>query len=150
MRVERERTVEPRPRGLAAAEAALDHAAVEELGRVERAQAERALRAEMLRDSLTGLPNRLAFAEKIEQAGEDALRDVQHAVLVVDMLRFSRINESMGSLAGALVAGLLIGEVVSLTTLWAPALAEITPFAVMALVLLLRPSGIFGEAGLME
>jgi branched-chain amino acid transport system permease protein len=56
----------------------------------------------------------------------------------------------MGSLAGALVAGLLIGEVVSLTTLYAPALAEITPFAVMALVLLLRPSGIFGEAGLME
>jgi branched-chain amino acid transport system permease protein len=56
----------------------------------------------------------------------------------------------MGSLAGALVAGLLIGEVVSLTTLVAPALAEITPFAVMALVLLLRPSGLFGESGLME
>ena len=54
----------------------------------------------MLRDSLTGLRNRLAFAEKIEQAGEDVTRDVQHAVLVVDMLRFSRINESMGSLAG--------------------------------------------------
>ena len=27
-------------------------------------------------------------------------RDLEHAVLVVDMLRFSRINESMGSLAG--------------------------------------------------
>ena len=63
-------------------------------------QAERALRAEMLRDSLTGLPNRLAFSEAIEKAGENVARDVDHAVLIVDMLRFSRINESMGSLAG--------------------------------------------------
>jgi len=54
----------------------------------------------MLRDSLTGLPNRLAFTEKIEQLEESDRRGVQHAVLVVDMLRFSRINESMGSLAG--------------------------------------------------
>ncbi|HUE79093.1 MAG TPA: EAL domain-containing protein [Sphingomicrobium sp.] len=63
-------------------------------------QAERTLRAEMLRDSLTGLPNRLAFTEAIEKAGAKASRDLEHAVLVVDMLRFSRINESMGSLAG--------------------------------------------------
>ena len=63
-------------------------------------QAERTLRAEMLRDSLTGLPNRLAFSEAIETAGEKVAGDLEHAVLVVDMLRFSRINESMGSLAG--------------------------------------------------
>ena len=63
-------------------------------------QAERTLRAEMLRDSLTGLPNRLAFSEAIERAGEKVAGDLEHAVLVVDMLRFSRINESMGSLAG--------------------------------------------------
>ena len=67
--------------------------------RTVEVQAERALRAEMLRDSLTGLPNRLAFTEFVEKAGEGA-RDLEHAVLVVDMLRFSRINESMGSLAG--------------------------------------------------
>ena len=54
----------------------------------------------MLRDSLTGLPNRLAFTEAIETAGANVARDLEHAVLVVDMLRFSRINESMGSLAG--------------------------------------------------
>jgi diguanylate cyclase (GGDEF)-like protein len=63
-------------------------------------QAERTLRSEMLRDSLTGLPNRLSFSEAIELAGESIGRDVEHGVLVVDMLRFSRINESMGSLAG--------------------------------------------------
>jgi diguanylate cyclase (GGDEF)-like protein len=64
-------------------------------------QAERTLRAEMLRDSLTGLPNRIAFSEMIEgtlDGAEAAGRN--HAVVVVDMLRFSRINESMGSLAG--------------------------------------------------
>ena len=82
--------------------------------RTVEVQAEKALRAEMLRDSLTGLPNRLAFGEMIEvaeSAGEgnssgdtvevDGLvRPVGHAVLVVDMLRFSRINESMGGLFG--------------------------------------------------
>lgn len=68
--------------------------------RTVEVRAEHNLRAEMLRDSLTGLSNRLAFTEAIERAGEKAARDLEHAVLVVDMLRFSRINESMGSLAG--------------------------------------------------
>jgi branched-chain amino acid transport system permease protein len=56
----------------------------------------------------------------------------------------------MGSLAGAIVAGLLIGEIVSLTTFVAPKLAELVIFVVMAIVLLVRPSGLFGEAGLAE
>jgi len=68
--------------------------------RTAEVQSERTLRAEMLRDSLTGLPNRVAFAEAVEAAGESVGRDLEHAVLVVDMLRFSRINESMGALAG--------------------------------------------------
>lgn len=69
--------------------------------RTAEVQAERTLRAEMLRDSLTGLPNRLAFTEMIEAAGRETASDCAgHAVLVVDMLRFSRINESMGGLAG--------------------------------------------------
>jgi diguanylate cyclase (GGDEF)-like protein len=68
--------------------------------RTVEVQAERTLRAEMLRDSLTGLPNRLSFTETIEIKGSSSARDCEYAVLVVDMLRFSRINESMGSLAG--------------------------------------------------
>jgi branched-chain amino acid transport system permease protein len=56
----------------------------------------------------------------------------------------------MGSLVGAVVAGLFIGEVVSLTTLFAPKMTEIVVFLVMAVVLLVRPSGLFGEAGLAE
>jgi len=56
----------------------------------------------------------------------------------------------MGSLAGAVIAGLLMGEIVSLTTFFAPKLAELIIFIVMAIVLLVRPSGLFGEAGLAE
>jgi len=56
----------------------------------------------------------------------------------------------MGSLLGAVVAGLLIGQVVGLTTLFVPKAAEIMVFLVMAVVLLVRPSGLFGEAGLAE
>jgi branched-chain amino acid transport system permease protein len=56
----------------------------------------------------------------------------------------------MGSLPGAIVAGLLIGEFISLTTFFAPKLAEIVVFMVMAAVLLARPSGLFGEAGLAQ
>ncbi|MEO6256205.1 MAG: EAL domain-containing protein [Sphingomicrobium sp.] len=86
----------PLPRG----EGASPRCLLSVVDRTVEVQAERSLRAEMLRDSLTGLPNRLAFTEAIEKAGSLVTRDRDHAVLVVDMLRFSRINESMGSLAG--------------------------------------------------
>ncbi|MBM4439938.1 MAG: branched-chain amino acid ABC transporter permease [Candidatus Rokubacteria bacterium] len=56
----------------------------------------------------------------------------------------------MGSLPGAVVAGLLIGQVVSLTTFFVPKMAEIMVFIFMAAILLIRPSGLFGEEGLME
>jgi branched-chain amino acid transport system permease protein len=56
----------------------------------------------------------------------------------------------MGSLLGAVVAGLLIGQVVGLTTLFVPKAADIMVFVVMAVVLLVRPSGLFGEPGLAE
>lgn len=55
----------------------------------------------------------------------------------------------MGSLPGAVVAGLLVGVVFSMTSLFAPDLAELSIFVLMAVVLLLRPQGFFGKAGLM-
>lgn len=55
----------------------------------------------------------------------------------------------MGSLTGAVVAGLLVGVVVSMTSLFAPAFADMSMFALMALVLVIRPQGLFGRAGLM-
>jgi branched-chain amino acid transport system permease protein len=56
----------------------------------------------------------------------------------------------MGSLPGAVLAGLLVGVVFSITALFAPAYAELSIFVLMALVLLVRPQGFFGKAGLMS
>lgn len=54
----------------------------------------------------------------------------------------------MGSLLGSVVAGLLVGVIVSMTSLLAPEMATIAMFAFMALVLLVRPQGLFGKPGL--
>lgn len=56
----------------------------------------------------------------------------------------------MGSLLGAVLAGMLVGLVVSMTSLFAPEMAQVAIFALMALVLLVRPQGFFGRAGLMS
>jgi len=55
----------------------------------------------------------------------------------------------MGSPVGAVLAGLLVGIVYSMTSLFAPDLAELSIFVVMAVVLIIRPQGLFGKAGLM-
>lgn len=50
-----------------------------------------------------------------------------------------------GSLAGALVAGIVIGEVESLTALFVePSLKQVGMFAIYLLVLMIRPRGLFG------
>jgi diguanylate cyclase (GGDEF)-like protein len=59
----------------------------------------RSLRAELLHDSLTGLPNRSAFAEAVDEVMADGA-GASYAVLLVDLSRFSRINESLGGVAG--------------------------------------------------
>ena len=60
---------------------------------------EQSLRREMATDSLTGLPNRVGFSDELEAAiSPDARR--RHAVLILNLERFSRVNACMGSLAG--------------------------------------------------
>jgi branched-chain amino acid transport system permease protein len=56
----------------------------------------------------------------------------------------------MGSLKGAILSGIIMGEAISITTLFYPQMADIVIFLVMAIVLLIRPSGLFGKAGLLE
>jgi diguanylate cyclase (GGDEF)-like protein/PAS domain S-box-containing protein len=53
-------------------------------------------------DSLTGLPNRLLFQERLEQALCDYRRDATQgfAVLFMDLDRFKVINDSLGHAAG--------------------------------------------------
>jgi len=51
----------------------------------------------------------------------------------------------MGSIAGAIVAGFLVGVLSSIGAIFDPAIEGIVAFAVMAVVLLVRPSGLFGS-----
>ena len=54
----------------------------------------------------------------------------------------------MGSLTGSIVGGLLLGIAVSVATLYVPAASELVQYLLMAVVLLIRPRGLFGEEGL--
>jgi len=45
------------------------------------------------------------------------------------------------------VGGLIAGEIVSLTAMIQPAYSQVMLFAAMALVLILRPQGLFGVEG---
>jgi branched-chain amino acid transport system permease protein len=51
----------------------------------------------------------------------------------------------LGSLLGSIIAGVLVGVAVSMTALFAPEMATIVMFALMAIVLLIRPEGLFGK-----
>jgi diguanylate cyclase (GGDEF)-like protein len=73
------------------------------LDRTAEIENERSLRAEMTHDSLTGLPNRTAFGEALAgtiDASGAAGTAPEVAVLIVDLARFSRVNECMGSTVG--------------------------------------------------
>jgi branched-chain amino acid transport system permease protein len=54
----------------------------------------------------------------------------------------------MGSLFGSIVGGLLVGIAISMTTLFIPAASEVAMYVLMAIVLLVRPRGLFGEEGI--
>ena len=69
------------------------------LDRTAERCAEKSLRLEMFNDSLTGLPNRAGFSDRLEGLIEKA-EPGSAAVLIVDLTRFSRINESIGAVAG--------------------------------------------------
>jgi branched-chain amino acid transport system permease protein len=50
-----------------------------------------------------------------------------------------------GSLLGTFIASLMIGELSSFGILWIPKLAIVFQFLLMAVVLIVRPTGLFGE-----
>lgn len=56
----------------------------------------------------------------------------------------------IGSFWGSVTGGLLLGVIVAMSIQFLPAVAELSMYLVMALVLLVRPRGLFGEEGLFE
>jgi branched-chain amino acid transport system permease protein len=51
----------------------------------------------------------------------------------------------LGSVVGAIVAGVLVGLAPSLTTIWFPEAAQVVIFLLMGLTIILRPQGLFGK-----
>ena len=70
------------------------------IDRTQEMMTERNLRRELVSDSLTGLPNRAGFEELVEQRGVNEGASADHAILLLDLARFSRINEHIGPMAG--------------------------------------------------
>ncbi|MDA3920404.1 MAG: branched-chain amino acid ABC transporter permease [Salinisphaera sp.] len=53
----------------------------------------------------------------------------------------------LGSFPGAILGGVIAGEIISLTSMFNPAYSQVMLYFVMALVLVLRPQGLFGQEG---
>lgn len=53
----------------------------------------------------------------------------------------------LGSFPGAIIGGLIAGEILSLTSMFNPAYSDVMLYAAMALVLILRPQGLLGVEG---
>ncbi|NQU15182.1 MAG: branched-chain amino acid ABC transporter permease [Desulfobacteraceae bacterium] len=51
----------------------------------------------------------------------------------------------MGSFKGSIVAGIIVGEIMALTTLWYPEMSQVAVYVFMAIFLLTRPQGLFGS-----
>ena len=51
----------------------------------------------------------------------------------------------LGSIKGTLVSSILVGQVISIGSLIYAPLAQMAPFAIMLLILLIRPTGLFGS-----
>jgi branched-chain amino acid transport system permease protein len=53
----------------------------------------------------------------------------------------------MGSFSGSIIAGILVGEVATLPIIWEPRVAQVMIYIFLAIILLSRPAGLFGELG---
>lgn len=63
---------------------------------------ERNLRRELLSDGLTALPNRTGFGEEMDDRLTNSPwpENAQYGIIAIDLSRFSRVNESLGPMAG--------------------------------------------------
>jgi branched-chain amino acid transport system permease protein len=71
--------------------------------------------------------------------------DVGEAILVQTFVVV--VIGGVGSFPGAIIGGLIAGEIISITSMFNPAYSYVMLFVAMTLVLVLRPHGLLGTAG---
>ncbi len=72
--------------------------------------------------------------------------DPQMGLEVLAFVFMVVIIGGLGSIKGTMVSALIVGQVISLGSLVYAPLAQMAPFAVMLLILLIKPTGLFGSA----
>ena len=71
--------------------------------------------------------------------------DPQMGLEVLAFIFMVVIIGGLGSIKGTLVSSFLVGQVISIGSLIYAPLAQMAPFAIMLLILLIRPTGLFGS-----
>ncbi len=71
--------------------------------------------------------------------------DMGHRILVDSFVVV--VIGGVGSFPGAIIGGIIAGEILSLTSMFDPAYSDVMLFVVMALVLIFRPQGLMGTEG---
>ncbi len=71
--------------------------------------------------------------------------DPQMGLEVMPFVFMVVIIGGLGSIKGTLISALLVGQVVSIGSLIYAPLAQMAPFAIMLLILLVKPTGLYGS-----
>ncbi|MEK7244287.1 MAG: hypothetical protein AAB112_09040, partial [Thermodesulfobacteriota bacterium] len=71
--------------------------------------------------------------------------DPQMGLEVMPFVFMVVIIGGLGSIKGTLISAFLVGQVVSLGSLIYAPLAQMAPFAIMLLILLIKPTGLYGS-----
>jgi branched-chain amino acid transport system permease protein len=123
------------------------------LGLIVRAGIDDALIVEMLGIDI-GRAFMLVFALGAAVAGLAGFVDAPILALTPDVGTLVLVQSlvvivigGVGSFGGAIVGGIVAGEIVSLTSVFAPDWAQVALYLAMALVLILRPQGLLGVVG---
>ncbi|MGA8261939.1 MAG: branched-chain amino acid ABC transporter permease [Arenicellales bacterium] len=102
-----------------------------------------------LRAANFGLGILLAGLAGVLAAGRLGLEPTMGTALIMPSF-VAIIVGGVGSLIGSLLGGIIIGVAAGITTTYWPAASDVVIYAIMAVVLVVRPRGLFGQEGLLE